>query len=386
MTRTLTHPAGKACRHDGFTSDATASFCGECGATLMRCMAHETCGGLVDATGMCSSCISPQLFLDAGAVQNVTAGGAVALPLLLANASPAGRTLFVTGTWTRSGGQWDKVDLVWDRLDAGAVQPLIVRASTLDRAGSHQLEVLIAVTTRWKWREETFLLSSSLAITAEGGQSINITQNITNAGGDGAMGGANYAPIRVDTGSAARPASDNTSPRPLALVHAGAKEIDFRLRGMESGVRVLRGVEFRWRGFGPTEHPPAGPICAPDALLTFGRARTRQRGGQIDARISLLTPQGALDVEGSNHLSRRHFDLYLENDRLHVRAESEAGLGVNGKNWPRGTPVALRDGDIITPLHKAADRLAVRVAFETHSEGVVVVTLTRTPKSPEGEG
>jgi hypothetical protein len=66
---------------------------------------------------------------------------------------------------------------------------------------------------------------------------------------------------------------------------------------------------------------------------------------------------------------------------LHV--ESEAGLRIGETDHPRGAIIALKDGDVIHPLRKSPARLSVKVSFDTHSEGVAAITLTRTPSSPE---
>jgi hypothetical protein len=60
-------------------------------------MASEECGGLLDDHGLCTVCVAPYLQVDAGALTAARVGGAVALPLSLANLSTVGRPLFVTG-------------------------------------------------------------------------------------------------------------------------------------------------------------------------------------------------------------------------------------------------------------------------------------------------
>lgn len=371
----------KACRHEGAAQRPDAGFCGQCGVTLLRCMSHEACEGFLDASGLCPACFAPQLYLDAGAVREVSAGGVLALPLLVANASPARRPVFITGLWSREGGDWESVDLVWDRLDAGAVQPALVRASGLDRPGAHQVEVLIAVTARWQWREEVFLFSTSLSVTAEGRQAITVNQTITNTAAENGFGSTTFAPIRIEAKEDS-PARASVRPEPLPLTRATRAELQMGLRGQD-GVRVLRDARLRWKGFGPGECPADGPITTRDGLLSFGRLRTRAMGGEIDARISLANPDGSLDVEGSQRLSRRHFDLSIENDRLMLHVESEAGVRIGDTDHPRGAVIALRHGDMVHPLRKSPARLALKVSFDTHSEGVAAITLTRTPTSPE---
>jgi hypothetical protein len=83
--------------------DADATFCAVCGKPLMRCMAFEECGGLVDDVGLCTVCVAPHVQLTPGAMVNAPIGGEVALPFDLANLSSVGRPLYVTGLWSREG-------------------------------------------------------------------------------------------------------------------------------------------------------------------------------------------------------------------------------------------------------------------------------------------
>tara|TARA_R110002126_G_scaffold16625_3_gene66309 strand:- start:4553 stop:5683 length:1131 start_codon:yes stop_codon:yes gene_type:complete len=364
--------------------DLEAGFCDGCGKPLLRCAAFEECGGLLDERGACGVCVAPELTLDAGGVRDVKVGGALTLPLLLRNTASIGRPLFVKGMWTReAGGDWETADLPWDRLDAGETAPLSVRAQALDRAGEHQLEIGLALATRWRWREEVLAYTAGLAITVEGDEQLTVQQNITYAG-DGQQTGTIYAPFRFQSEGGRRSTILDTKPKVLPLTRASRLERAFGLRGDTSLPTVPRNVRILWDGFVPGSTPSDGPIVTADGLLSLGRARARMAGGANDVRLLAQVHEGPIDQENSRSISRQHFSLCVENDRLVLRVESERGAWVNDHHVARGTSVALKDGDRFSPLPRGQGLLSVNVRFEENHGVVDTVTLQRRPGTRPG--
>jgi len=366
--------------------DSASSFCGDCGGPLLRCAAFDECSGLVDTDGLCSVCIAPELYLDAGAAESASVGGALALPLVVRNAAQVGRPLFLRGLWVREsgGGDWRAIDVAWERLDAGASAPAPVDASSLERSGTHRVEVLIAVASRWRWREEVVAFSATLEVTVEGSDAVSVQQNITYAPGSQSDAGAPqtgatiYAPFRME--SSERGAAATTSkPRALELVRAGRLEREFGLRGGRDGVAVPRAARLVWSGFGVGTTPVDGPIVTSGGSLTLGRARSKAAGGPNDVRLLALRSDGpagdTVDEAASRGISRRHLDLWIENDRLMLRVESERGVSVNSVLQPRGSVLALGDGDTFSPLRGEPTGATVRVRFEIHHDVVHAVEL-----------
>ena len=195
-------PVSTCCYKTALQPDSV--FCGECGKPILRCMAYAECGGLLGEDGRCSVCVAPQLYLDKGAVKEVKAGGALVLPLIFANASPIKRPLFITNVWAREGGgQRVPQELAWERLDAGASNPLWVQTGAMERQGRQKLEVSFTIATRYRWREEQFAFLSNLELEVDQGGSPVIHQTINaTGGGQGAVGGHTiYAPTTVTTGA-----------------------------------------------------------------------------------------------------------------------------------------------------------------------------------------
>ena len=359
--------------------DSDATFCGECGKPLMRCMAVEECGGLIDDHGLCTVCVSPDLKIDAGATIAARVGGAVAIPMSFSNHSVVGRPLFVTGVWAReAGGDWRAQTLGWERLEGGETRPISITANELRHAGAHNIELLVSVATRWRWREECFAFSTSLQLTVD--EEGSDKGPVVNIGGESAgHGNVVYISGKADQSKSPQTAEDAVH---LKLVRADKEERRLGLRGIDETYWVPKDASFKWRGFAAQDVPGEGPISTPDGLLAVGRARTRKRDGLGDVRLLVLGPDGKLQEDLSRLISRRHFELYIQCDRLMLRVLSEAGLRVRGDAYGPGKTVKLRDGDTITPLVKSPDSLAITIKFQTELGAVRAITLTRIPKSP----
>lgn len=356
--------------------DSEATFCGECGKPLMRCMAIEECGGLLDDHGLCTVCVSPDLQVDAGATIAARVGGAVAIPMSISNYSVVGRPLFITGIWSReAGGGWRSQSLGWERLAAGETRPISITASELNHAGAHNIEILIAMASRWKWREECFAFSTSLQLTVD--EDSSGTGPVVNIGGESAgHGNVVYIGGKGDKAQSFQTAETAIH---LKLVRADKEERRLGLRGIDETHWVPKDATFRWRGFANADVPADGPIATPDGLLAVGRARTRKKGGLGDVRMLVLAADGTLKEDLSRLISRRHYELYVQCDRLMLRVTSEAGVRVGGEAYGPGKTVKLQDGDTISPLVKSPDALAISIKFQSELGAVRSISMTRHP-------
>lgn len=358
--------------------DEAATFCGECGTPLIRCMAFEECGGLLDERGLCTVCVAPRLEIEAGALTAATVGGAVALPLSVLNDSAVGRPLYVTALWSREGaGDWREADLGWERLHAQEQRPATLRAEALDRVGVHNIEVLIAVASRWRWREERFVFATRIQLDVNGETSAQ--GPVVNIGGESA-GHGNTVYISGSAGPDDAPARTETA-LALRLTRAEKDERRLGLRGLDSAGWVPRDVILAWDGFEAGTAPMDGPILTPDGLLAAGRARSRCQGGLGDVRTLPETAHGTIDEDRARLISRRHFELYVECDRLVLRVTGSGGVRVNGEAYGRDKTVILADGDIIAPLVHAPDALALAIRFHTEHGRVTRITISRQPPS-----
>lgn len=377
MTNAIVPPrTQKPCCYTAAISD-DATFCGDCGKPLMRCMAAEECGGLLDDHGLCTVCVSPHLQVDAGAMVAARVGGAVSIPLSIANLSVVGRPIFVTDIWTReAGGEWRPHALGWERLAAGEVAPVAVTADKLERAGAHSLGVMVAVSTRWRWRQERFAFATTLRLTVENDKAE--TGPVVNIGGDSA-GHGNVVYISGQDGDKAKAGTADEAIS-LTMVRVEKEERRLGLQGISEALWVPKSTRFEWSGFGPQEAPSDGPVLNSEGLLTFGRSRSHAAGGTNDTRLLVRTETGEIDEDLSRLISRRHFELYIECDRLMLRVESEAGVRVRGDAYGRGKTVQLADGDVIAPLVKSPDLLGVSVKFHIEHGAVRTVFLTRQSK------
>ncbi len=370
--------ANSCCQRSAQTPGA--GFCGECGEPLIWCMASDECHSLLDKSGMCPVCFQPELYLDAGAANTVREGGKLALPLVLKNRSDVGRPLFVTGLWMKEDETgWTEVPLPFERLDAGALADVGVRTGVLDYAGVHRVDIQIAVASRYHWREEAFVLSSSIMFPVESKDPNGPVTNINVHGENIGPGMTIYNPTRIEQ-ERSKGQESHARPIPLKLARADRAEAKLGRRGYKDGLQVPRDVTFVWRGFQNDNRPADGPILDPSGLLYFGRNAVNRAQDGNDVRLLVTASDGSLSPL-TNSISRQHFSIYSESGRLMLRVDSQFGLRVSGESFGRTKTVLLHDGDTISPLRKTPDALKITISFESEREQVTRIILTRTCKA-----
>lgn len=371
----LQRTQAECCYTSALSGDAT--FCGDCGKPLMRCMAAEECAGLLDDRGLCTVCVAPYLQVDAGALTVAKVGGAVALPMSIGNLSGVQRPLFITGLWSReASGPWREENLGWERLDAGESRPVSVVANQIERAGAHGLQLLVAMASRWRWRQENFAFTANLTLmvednTSDKGPVVNIGGESAGHGNLVYISGKNETKLTLQQ-------SDQAVPIPL--VRAEREERRLGLRGIDPDNWVPRNADFSWQGFGEGDAPFDGPILSQDGMLAIGRSRTRRQGGEGDVRLLVFGASGELDETSSLLISRRHLELYIESDRLILRVTAGSGLRVNGNAYGEGKIVGLRDGDVIAPMVSAPDAVSLEVSFRTEHGSARQIIFQRLPQ------
>jgi hypothetical protein len=376
--RPLTSP--RPCCYASVQADPDAIYCAECGSPLVRCMAFQECRGLVGDDGLCSQCVDARLVIVPGATMKAPIGGQVAVPFNFLNASKIDRPLFVTGLWSRERGEWRQERLGWEKLDPGARASASVTACEIEAAGLHEIVLMWSIATRWKMREENFVFSTRVLLTI--GDDSDKSGSTIQISSENQMNG-NIIQIHERE---QRPGEDGKviDAIDMKLDRLDKEERDLGLRGMAEGERTTCGTVFEFKGFPPGEVPQAGlPIVTPQAMLVFGRADTRRSGGESDVQLLVQGEDGALDEQASQSISRRHFELYVQNDRLLLHVSGGNGLLVNGALHEQDESVLLGDGDVIAPLTERPDELGIRVDFRREGKRISKVTLTREPASRE---
>ncbi len=356
--------------------ERSATFCDECGSPLQRCMATDECGGLLDAGGCCPVCVAPELALDAGSATSIRAGGTLALPILVSNNSRVPRPLFIEAMWIK-GAESDlkQVDLTFQRLNSGATAEVGLRTGVLETAGLHRFDVHLVVATRHLWREERYVFTAAIVIPVEPEGPTEIVQNYNIQADAIGAGMTFYNPTRIQREREAGIAT-HAEPIRLTLRRADALERALGHRGYSSGLAVTKSTRLVWMKFDARQAPLDGPIRTATGVLEVGRASNAPDGGLNDVRL-VISRNGDVDEDASVHISRRHFQLYIENDRLMLRVESQNGLRVNDTPYRRGKMVAIEDGDVIRPLVRNPEGIAIRVQFETQHDEVDRILLQR---------
>jgi len=344
-------------------------------------MATEECGGLLDDQGLCTVCVSPRIQIDAGALKAAKVGGAVALPVSIANASVVGRPIFVTRLWSReASGDWKEERLGWERLDAGESRPASITADKLDRAGAHSIEILVEVASRWRWRQESYAFSAVLRLNVMGDDKSNAP--VVSVGGESAgHGNIVYISGKNETTEAPEMTSEAID---LEMVRAEREERRLGIRGLNEAQWVPRNTKLKWQGFGANQVPQDGPILTLDGILAVGRARSRRAGGSGDVRLLVDAPDGDIDEDLSRLISRRHFELFIECNRLVLRVNGTGGVRINGDAYGGGKTIHLQDGDVIEPIVKNGGALRLNLKFQTEHRSVHEVIFSKTPVSQTG--
>jgi len=356
--------------------DREATFCDECGAPIQRCMATDECGGLLDAAGCCPVCVVPELSLDAGSASSIKVGGSLALPLLVSNNSPVGRPLFIEELWIKGDDDEPRqVDLTFQRLNSDSTAEVGLRTGVFETAGLHRFDVHIVVATRYLWREERYVFTTAIAIPVDPEGPSEIVQNYNIQADEIGAGMTIYNPTRIQKEREAGIAT-HAEPIRLTLRRADTLERSLGHRGYKGNLAVTKHTDLIWQGFDAGHAPLDGPIRTQTGVLGLGRASNAPEGGMNDVRL-LITQDGKIDEEASVHISRRHFHLFIENDRLLLRVGSQNGLLLNDTPWRRGKMIALKDGDVIRPLVNRPNAIALKVQFETQHDEVDRIILKR---------
>ena len=275
---------------------------------------------------------------------------------------------------------WHQETLGWERLSKGDTRAAKIMARDIQQTGSHTIELRIAVSNHWQWRKECYVFHTDFTLTIapaedSGGHVINI--------GSESAGHGNIVYI---SGSDEKDVSRQKTGEPIFLNLDRLELIERELghRGATDGTYVPRNAVIEWRGFANTDTSQSGPITTLDGVLIAGRSRSKLSGGQTDLRLLAEAGDGTIDNDLSLMISRRHFELYIECDRLMLRVASDNGVRVNQETYGRNELVNLQDGDLISPLVRKADNFAIRVAFETDHKRVHKITFTRNPESRRG--
>ncbi len=376
------HPYGACCqRHAG---DAAAGFCPDCGHPYLRCMAFPECGSLVTPTQACPVCVAPALMIDAGAVVQSKAGERLSVPLILRNATPSARPI-----WVKRIVKWDgRVDeplaLTWEQIEAGAERHFTLDTKPISEGGTHTLRAIIVIASRYKGLEEEYAFAAGMAINVTGQDTQQIIQNINLTGAQFQTGG--MVNTQLNTRSAPGTATGTLQDRTvLSLERAEKFEIEQGIRGYrKENLRVPRHVEFGFHGFRATERPPDGGTMLASGRFACGRnARTPDPSANAipsDLCLRAYDPRtGAVDEPATLAISRHHFDLVVVNDRLCVHARSTHGLDLNGKPVESGHVEPLSEGDRLAPISGHPDKLQLQVSFSASVGSVDRIDISRTP-------
>lgn len=376
-------PYQPCCQESAAATDA--AFCPSCGHPYLRCMAFAECHTLVSPSQACTGCVAPVLMVDEGAVIESKRGDRLSVPLILHNASPAGRPLWVKRIVKWDDGIDEPMALTWERIDSRTERRFALDTPPLADGGTHTLRVIIVVASRHKGVEEEYAFSAGLSIAVSSPDTRNVHQRINITGNQFGTGGMVHAPVPGVGASRTEAPAALQDRRPVPLERAEKYELDHGVRGYRAeAVRVPRHVEFTFSGFPGSDCPPNGFITLQRGRLAFGRnSRIPDPASNPvpnDVCLRAYDPRsGGVDEPATLAISRHHFDLVVVNDRLCVHARSSGGMQVNGNDLASGQILTVGPGDRIVPIPGRPDKVTVQVAFVESIGSIERVEITRVP-------
>ncbi len=368
-----------------YAGQLDTAICPECRNPLLRCVAFAECQSLVSPTQACPVCVAPVLMIDKGAVVNSKKGERFSVPLILLNASPSGRPLWVKRIVRWTDGTADPLALTWERLDAGSERRFSVDTPPMNVGGTYTLQLIIVVASRYKSLEETYALATSMAVTVTSPDDNKAAPNIIVTGntfGDDALVHSRLDSEMSSPAVGPKGLEDRTL---LSFERAEKYELDEGIRGYrKERLRVLRSVEFGYAGFASGDRPEPGAVAMARGRVAFGRnsrtADAQHNPTPNDVCLRAYDARtGAIDEPATMAISRHHFDLLVLNDRLCLQARATAGMQVNAAPLGAGDVLPLVTGDRIVPIPGRPDKLTLQVSFAHAIDTVERVDIGRTP-------
>jgi hypothetical protein len=128
-----------------------------------------------------------------------------------------------------------------------------------------------------------------------------------------------------------------------------------------------------FEGFPAGDAPPA-PRPFPDgAVLKFGRNSTRaheKNPAPNDASLRFYGPGGSLLPAESSWISGLQFEVVRKESAVLVVSRGSRGTWMNGSRLPDGRPVALSDGDRLSPLEpEVSPSMSIEVRIRSGPRG-----------------
>ena len=373
------------CCHAAAQEAEAGNFCPECQRPLYRCINHPRCLALAQPGDYCHHCVQPEISLAPDATIQAKAGDVLSIPLRLRNASSTGRALLILDILQQQA-EHEQVSISpgWNRLAPGQERGFTVVTQPLEHGGTQRVQVTVLVGVQADELQEKYAFGTELVLSVDGNQASQIVQNIHFDNSDLGTGAMVVANPQARTESS-RDARREDAP-PLQLERLEKYELDAGLRGYPAtGLRVLRHVDLAFDGFPEEDTPPPWAWMRPRPILRWGRNSRRHdmqnNPEPNDVCLRAYHPDsGEMDRETSLSISRRTWDLLLENDRLGLRALSGSVVH-NGEVLPKGSLISLEDGDRLE-FALTRNSFDVLIRFQTSHEEVTGIRFERMPSVP----
>ena len=363
--------------------DSKAANCGQCGNALLRCHGYAVCGALLEHGGHCEHHVNPVLELDPGfSPARLGEDEHLSIDLKLTNLSPAAR-LTELRAHVRYG---DSDDWTRKSIPARTLNPLKAHEFSLDigrlAAGTQKAEVALDFHAEIGTCTERYAFSSTILLRVDQKDTRTIKKTINIKNSKLAAGAAGVVTTGDTIMDGSRPSMDRPANPPivLKLLQRNATfELDQEVRGYPEG-SIERDVELIFRNFVKEHHTPIPRPFLHKRKLRCGRDGVQIKKDPNDLCLRAMnSASGQWDQKASMQISRHHFDLLLQDGRLHLMDRPRsAGVWIDNERVAPLKPQVLKNGSCVSLLLRQVPHpIRFRLQFLDDRQEITHIVLRR---------
>ncbi len=363
--------------------DPEAAFCPVCRHVLLRCPAPG-CRNLVTPLGHCGRCVDLHLSVEASAVLKARVGGCLNVSFVLSNGAAARSIAIKSVVRDATDLPREAVPVAWDQLEAGRERSFLVPTGPFAHGGRNALRLTIIAAAVFGDVEETYAFAGDVPIEVESAAPTSVVNTFdfsqATIAKDGRLVLSPTSHIGVS--SPPEPTEPREVRRDVVVERAERHEIEQGCRGYEGlAARIPRDVEFVYVGFPQDDRPLDGPLRQQPVIRCgrngrFGHVPQNVEPNDLCLRI-YDARSGELDREASASISRHVCDFVVSNDRLNVRAVTNAGLTLNDARLAGGEMRVVSHGDALKVPAGRGKTLTIAVSFRVSAGLVTHVRLEK---------
>jgi len=338
---------------------------------------------LLEHGGHCEHHVNPVLELDPGfSPARLGEDEHLSIDLKLTNLSPAAR-LTELRAHVRYG---DSDDWTRKSIPARTLNPLKAHEFSLDigrlAAGTQKAEVALDFHAEIGTCTERYAFSSTILLRVDQKDTRTIKKTINIKNSKLAAGAAGVVTTGDTIMDGSRPSMDRPANPPivLKLLQRNATfELDQEVRGYPEG-SIERDVELIFRNFVKEHHTPIPRPFLHKRKLRCGRDGVQIKKDPNDLCLRAMnSASGQWDQKASMQISRHHFDLLLQDGRLHLMDRPKsAGVWIDNERVAPLKPQVLKNGSCVSLLLRQVPHpIRFRLQFLDDRQEITHIVLRR---------